>query len=62
VSYVGEVVGGRAGAYYRLGESSGTVAADSSGNGGDGTIAGSPLMGKRARWRPTPTWPFISTA
>ena len=34
-------------AYWRFDESSGTVAADSSGNGNDGTVLGSPV------WRPT---------
>jgi hypothetical protein len=45
VSYVDEVLADSPLAYWRLGEPSGATAADSSGNGHDGTYEGSPTLG-----------------
>lgn len=43
--YKDEVLADTPVGYWRLGEASGTVAVDASGNGHDGTISGSPTMG-----------------
>lgn len=45
-TYAGEVLRDNPVGYWRLGETSGTTAVDSSGNGNDGTYEGSPTLGE----------------